>query len=113
MCSRAMLRLAVVHGIIEAPLEDDSYAPPTSHRPPTVAHSISIPSPLTTRALLGRSRPRSFLAEMVGYALAVAGCWCQWHWGFAPPFPLNIVLMPFTLVEWYLRWSIGTSATGL
>ena len=50
---------------------------------------------------------------MVGYALAVAGCWCQWHWGFAPPFPLNIVLMPFTMVEWYLRWSIGTTAAGL
>ena len=109
MCSRAMLRLAVAHGIIEAPPEDDSYAA-NSHRPPTVAPSIS---PLTTRALLGRSRLRSFLAEMVGYALAVAGCWCQWHWGFAPPFPLNIVLMPFTMVEWYLRWSIGTTAAGL
>ena len=48
---------------------------------------------------------RSRLAEGVGYALAACGCYCQWSWGFAAPFPLNIVLMPFTLIEWYIRWA--------
>ena len=50
---------------------------------------------------------------MVGYLLALAGCYCQWQWGFAPPFPINLVLLPFSLVEWWIRWALMPSAAGL
>ena len=36
----------------------------------------------------------------------------QWHWGFAPPFPLNVVLLPFTLFEWFIRWSVAVPGIG-
>ena len=48
------------------------------------------------------------LAEIAGYSLAFAGFYCQWQWSFHPPFPLNIFLAPFTLVEWYIRWAISS-----
>ena len=54
-----------------------------------------------------------FLPHAFGYALALAGCYCQWQWGFAPPFPINLVLLPFSLVEWWIRWALMPSAAGL
>lgn len=48
------------------------------------------------------------IAEAAGYALALAGCYCQYRWGFAAPFPINIVLLPFTLVEYYIRWAVAS-----
>jgi len=54
----------------------------------------------------------TYIAEVAGYALALMGCYCQWSWGFSAPFPLNILLMPFTLVEWTLRWSVVGGAVG-
>ena len=34
----------------------------------------------------------------------------QWRvrpqWGFALPFPFNVVMFPFSAIEWYIRWSI-------
>ena len=40
------------------------------------------------------------------YGIALFGFYCQLMWGFGLPFPLNIVMWPFSLVEWYIRWSI-------
>ena len=72
MCSKAMLRWAKTHGLVEHPHGmDDTHA-----------------------------------AEIFGYALAAAGCYMQWRWGFAAPFPLNIALLPFSLVEWYIRYAV-------
>ena len=48
----------------------------------------------------------TYLDEMAGFALAASGCYFQWRTGWAPPFPMNIVMLPFTAVEWYIRWSI-------
>jgi len=50
----------------------------------------------------------TYLDEVTGYAVAAFGFYCQLTWGFAMPFPLNLVMWPFTLVEWYIRWSITT-----
>ena len=54
----------------------------------------------------------SNLDEIVGYVLAAAGFVFQLQAGFALVFPLNLVLLPLTTVEWVLRWQIvmGTSA---
>ena len=51
-----------------------------------------------------RTPPRQ--DEAVGYVLAAFGFYTQWAWGFAMPFPFNVVLFPFTMVEWYIRWTI-------
>lgn len=73
---------------------------------------------LCSRALLRWANAKGFVAltpedstldEGLGYALCALGFYTQWVWGFSMPFPFNIVLMPFTLVEWYLRWSITSS----
>lgn len=54
----------------------------------------------------------SHLDEALGYVLAAAGFVFQLQAGFALFFPLNIVLLPLTTVEWVLRWQIvmGTGA---
>jgi hypothetical protein len=70
MCSRALLRIANKHDVVEVN-EDDSY-----------------------------------LDEIVGFLLAAAGLYTQWMWGFEAPFPLNIVLLPFSAIEWYIRWTV-------
>jgi hypothetical protein len=44
-------------------------------------------------------------AQVVGYSAAVLGFYCQLEWGFAPPFPLNIFLLPMSWVEWCVRES--------
>lgn len=46
------------------------------------------------------------LVEVVGYAVALFGFYTQFVHGFGLPFPFNIVMLPFTLVEWYVRWSM-------
>ena len=46
------------------------------------------------------------LDDVVGYTLALFGFYTQWQWGFGLPFPLNLIMLPFTLIEWYIRWTI-------
>ena len=46
------------------------------------------------------------LGEVIGYTLAVFGFYTQWQWGFSLPFPLNLIMLPFTFIEWYIRWTI-------
>ena len=47
---------------------------------------------------------------MAGYSVAALGLALQWQWGFSLPFPLNIVMLPFDLVEWYIRWTVSSAA---
>ena len=47
--------------------------------------------------------------ELFGYTLALFGFCTQWQWGFALPFPLNLVMLPFTIIEWYVRWAVTGS----
>lgn len=48
----------------------------------------------------------SILDELVGYGLAALGLWFQLSMGFAVPFPLNVILFPFTLIEYFLIWAV-------
>ena len=50
----------------------------------------------------------TYADEVVGYSLAVFGFWVQWNLGFSLPFPLNYVLWPLDLVEWYIRYELST-----
>jgi hypothetical protein len=44
----------------------------------------------------------TYMDELVGYALAYSGLWFQIKYGLSLPFPLNMFLFPFTLLEQYL-----------
>lgn len=48
----------------------------------------------------------SFLDEAIAYALAAAGIYSQIFSGFAIAFPFDLVLMPLTWVELFLRYQI-------
>lgn len=48
--------------------------------------------------------------EYLSYAYAALGFTFQLMLGFSLPFPFNVILWPFELAEWSIRWSI-TSAT--
>lgn len=54
----------------------------------------------------------SIIDEVIGYTIAGLGLYWQLSAGFSVPFPLNIVLLPASVAEWYLLWCIndGTAA---
>ena len=49
----------------------------------------------------------SIIDEAIGYGLAALGFWLQLSNSFRLPFPLNLILFPFTLIEWFLTWSVS------
>ena len=50
--------------------------------------------------------------EVLGYTLAAVGVYSQISSGFNIGFPLNLVFMPLTIVEWFLRYQIASTAAG-
>ena len=46
--------------------------------------------------------------EVIGYCLAASGLMFQLRYGFGLPFPLNLLLLPFTLLEYTLIWAVGS-----
>uniref|UniRef100_A0A7S4F6V6 Uncharacterized protein n=1 Tax=Chrysotila carterae TaxID=13221 RepID=A0A7S4F6V6_CHRCT len=45
--------------------------------------------------------------EALGYFVAALGFCTQLVLGFSLFFPFNVVMLPFSLIEWYIRWSIS------
>lgn len=54
----------------------------------------------------------TYVDEVVGYSVAVIGCVCQWQWGFGMPFPLNLLMWPFDILEWYIRAEVTVGGGG-
>ena len=54
----------------------------------------------------------SYLDEAVGYSLAAVGFLFQIFNGFSLPFPLNLIFLPLTIVEWFLRIQITMTPGG-
>lgn len=44
--------------------------------------------------------------EYLSYLFAAMGFYTQFRDGFGLPFPLNLILWPFELAEYYIRWTI-------
>eukprot|EP00756_Hemistasia_phaeocysticola_P006270 Hpha_TRINITY_DN13755_c1_g1::TRINITY_DN13755_c1_g1_i1::g.142487::m.142487 len=42
--------------------------------------------------------------DVVGYSVAAAGLYAQLRMSFRVPFPLNIILLPVSALEWWLHW---------
>lgn len=51
----------------------------------------------------------TYIDEIAGYCLAGIGLWFQLSMGFTLPFPLNLLLLPFTILEWWLMWLVNSS----
>lgn len=51
----------------------------------------------------------SMLDEAIGYALAALGVFFQVSMRFALPFPLNILLLPLTMLDKLLMWMVNES----
>jgi len=50
----------------------------------------------------------TMLDELVGYGLAALGLWFQLASGFSLPFPLNVIMLPLSMVEWFLMWAVNS-----
>jgi hypothetical protein len=48
----------------------------------------------------------SYLDEVIGWSLALLGVYIQLSNWFTLPFPFNILLLPLSINEWFLRWAI-------
>ena len=48
----------------------------------------------------------TMLDEYLGWATAAAGFYFQFTQNFQLPFPMNLVLWPFTAAEWFIEWKI-------
>jgi len=55
----------------------------------------------------------SYLDEAIGYSMAALGFSFQFFSGFQLPFPLNIIFLPLSLIEWFLRIQISMSDAGV
>lgn len=49
----------------------------------------------------------TYLDEVAGYALAFLGLYSQVVGGFRIPFPLNVLLLPFSVLEYILMWFVN------
>ncbi len=47
-----------------------------------------------------------YLNEAVGYPIAAVGFYTQLRYGFTLPFPLNLILLPLTIVQWLIEYQI-------
>jgi len=56
--------------------------------------------------LIGESDKDSFLDEGLAYIFAALGFYFQFSLGFDVSFPFNLVLFPFEMAEFYIRWMI-------
>ena len=64
----------------------------------------------TLGGLILKDHNDTMLDEYVGWTLAALGCYFQiFVTNFSVPFPLNLVLWPFSLAEEYITWTV-TSA---
>ena len=93
-----------------------SHLPAAAHYVALASHGRTLAAPLPSRSLpshpkLTRSRTfalrlGSYLDEAILYPVAALGFSYQLLVGFTLPFPLNLLLLPLTIVEWILRWQI-------
>lgn len=60
----------------------------------------------TMFGMITKNHEDSIVDEVLSYLFAGMGFYVQLVHGFKPPFPVNIILWPFELAEYYIRWTI-------
>ena len=48
----------------------------------------------------------TYIDEVLGWTLAAIGFYVQFKFGFGMPFPFNLILWPFEMLEWYIQWKV-------
>jgi hypothetical protein len=61
---------------------------------------------LTLFGLIPEDHTQSSVDEFFGYIFSAAGFYFQFQANFTTPFPLTLILWPFNLAEYYIRWTI-------
>jgi hypothetical protein len=62
---------------------------------------------LSEMQIIHINHEESNVDEIAGYALAAVGLLFQLKYGFSLPFPLNVLLFPFSVVEYFLLWMVN------
>mmetsp|Transcript_48677 Transcript_48677/g.136934 ORF Transcript_48677/g.136934 Transcript_48677/m.136934 type:complete len:399 (+) Transcript_48677:851-2047(+) len=62
---------------------------------------------LNKRGIIEFDEDESYIDEVIGWTLAALGFYFQFTQNFTVPFPLNFVLLPFSMVESYIIWTIS------
>mmetsp|Transcript_20099 Transcript_20099/g.22977 ORF Transcript_20099/g.22977 Transcript_20099/m.22977 type:complete len:325 (+) Transcript_20099:64-1038(+) len=57
-----------------------------------------------------KDHSETYLDEILSYIFAACGFYFQFKLGFDVPYPFNLILFPFEIAEYYIRWSITSSA---
>ena len=50
----------------------------------------------------------SYIDEALGYVLAACGLMFQLRSGFRLPFPLNLLFLPISILEWIIVWLVNS-----
>eukprot|EP00967_Tisochrysis_lutea_P064868 scaffold84154_cov36-Tisochrysis_lutea.AAC.1 len=61
----------------------------------------------------GFDADESYVDEIIAYSLAACGFFFQLTHGFMLPFPLDLILFPLTLVEYFLRWQVHLTSSSI
>ena len=75
------------------------------------AYQVLLDRHIDLGGLVKPNHEDSSLDEMMSYAFAFVGFIWQVRSGFTVPFPLNVLLWPLSIAEYFLRWSV-TSRKG-
>jgi len=68
---------------------------------------------IITEKMLPENLDTTQVDEIVSYVIAALGVFVQFQMNFGVPFPLNFLLFPFGLAEYYIRWSITSVPTSV
>jgi hypothetical protein len=61
---------------------------------------------ISLNGLIVENHADTSIDEYASYIFAAFGFLFQLFMGFEAPFPLNVVLMPFSIAEWFIRFSL-------
>eukprot|EP00300_Choanocystis_sp_HF-7_P041653 c8437_g1_i1.p1 GENE.c8437_g1_i1~~c8437_g1_i1.p1 ORF type:complete len:379 (-),score=97.11 c8437_g1_i1:149-1243(-) len=61
---------------------------------------------LNKRGWLSIKHEDTNLDEIIGWAIGACGVYFQIKSGFALPFPLNLIFLPLTMLEWFIIWMV-------
>lgn len=65
---------------------------------------------ITLGGLIKEDLDQTYLDEILSYGFAAMGLIFQISLGFNVPFPFSLILWPFEVSEWAIRWSITSNA---
>lgn len=75
------------------------------------AYQALVDRGITLGGLIPEDHEKSFIDEGLMYGFAGLGFYTQFYFGFQQPFPFNIILLPFTIAEQYIRYQITYGRT--